>query len=164
MKFKLNENKTELTLVESTREEYNQLKLSLSKFVKNYFFMARFKLTPWDGKISFLRTGGKIHFGLWHEIYKICKEYGYPFIIENKELFPVDKTVVKEKIKEFTDYFYRDHKDKDDLKLYGINPQSIPNKYRWSEMTPEQRNIMKAQILDRADALDHWDVKKLRRK
>jgi len=114
MKFKISENGSELILIESTKEEYNQLKLSLSKFVKNYFFMARYKLTPWDGKINFLRTN-KIHFGLWHEVYRVCKEYGYPFIIENKDVFPVDKTISIEDVKRFTDYFYKDYKEKEDI-------------------------------------------------
>lgn len=113
MKFNLNENNTELLLIESTKEEYNQLKLSLSKFVKNYFFMARYKLTPWDGKITFFKDN-KIHFGLWYEIYNVCKEYGYPFIIDNKDQFPIDKTIEKDKIKEFAYDFYKDHKMKED--------------------------------------------------
>jgi len=113
MKFKINTDGTKLILLESTKEEYNQLKLSLSKFVKNYFFMARYKLTPWDGRISFIKDGGAIYFGLWYEIYKICKEYGYPFLIENKDVFPIDKEIEKEQIKTFTDEFFKDHKEKD---------------------------------------------------
>lgn len=116
MKFKLNENNTELILTSSTKEEYNQLKLSLSKFVKNYFFMAKFKLTPWDGKITFLRTD-RIYFGLWFEIYKICKEYGYPFIIENKEQFPMDKTIEKIEVEKYVKEFYKDHKTKEDIAI-----------------------------------------------
>lgn len=113
MKFALNENSTKLILKESTSEEYNQLKLSLSKFVKNYFFMTKFKMTKWDGKIEFFKDGGIINFGLWHEVYKICKEYGYPFILENKELFPKDNTIIREEINNWCLDFFKDHKQKD---------------------------------------------------
>jgi len=116
MKFRLNENNTELQLIESTKEEFNQLKLSLSRYVKNYFFMARFKLTQWDGKIEFMKNN-KIYFGLWYEVHKICKEYGYPFIIENKEQFPIDRTIEREDIKKFVDEFYKNHKTKEDINI-----------------------------------------------
>jgi superfamily II DNA or RNA helicase len=115
MKFKLSENNSELILTQSTKEEYNQLKLSFNKFVKNYFFMAKFKLTPWDGKINFLRGDDRIHFGLWYEAYKICKEYGYPFILENKEQFPTNKTITKEEVEKFCKEFYVDHRLKGEM-------------------------------------------------
>jgi len=117
MKFILSEDKTKLILKESTSEEYNQLRLSLSKYVKNYFFMTKFKMTKWDGKIDFFKEGGVINFGLWYEIYKICKEYGYPFILENKELFPKDNTIIRSDIKNWCDDFYKDHKTKEDITI-----------------------------------------------
>ena len=113
MKFKLSEDKTKLILLESTREEYNQLKLSLSKYVDNYYFKAKYKMTKWDGKIEFLHID-KINFGLWYEVYKICKEFGYPFQIVNKEEFPINKNLKKEEIEEFCKEFYKEHKDEKD--------------------------------------------------
>lgn len=115
MKFILSEDKTKLILKESTREEYNQLKLSLSKYVKNYFFMVKYKKTKWDGKIEFLKNGREINFGLWYEVYKMCKEYGYPFILENKEFFPKDNSISKEHLTNWLNDFYKDHKDKNDI-------------------------------------------------
>ena len=111
MKFKLNPDNTKLILTESTRGEYNQLKLYLTRKVHNYRFMKRFKLGVWSGDISYMGSPeGNILFGLWQEIYKCCKEYGYPFIIENKDQFPLNKDITKEKVQEFVDDFYKDHK------------------------------------------------------
>lgn len=113
MKFALNENNTMLHLLEANKDEYAQLKLSLSKYVKNYFFQAKYKMTKWDGKIEFLKSD-KINFGLWYEVYKVCKEYGFPFHIVNKDQFPTDKNIKREEVEAFIRDFLKDHKDEKD--------------------------------------------------
>lgn len=112
MKFKLNADNSKLILTESTKGEYNQLKLYLTRKVHNYRFMKRYKLGVWDGSISYF-SDGVINFGLWREIYNCCKEYGYPFIIENKEQFPRNNDITKDKLQEFVNEFYKDHKTSD---------------------------------------------------
>ena len=115
MKFKLNKDNSKLILTESTKGEYNQLKLYLTRKVNNYRFQKRFKLGVWDGSISYMGSPeGNILFGLWGEIYKCCKEYGYKFIIENQDQFPRNKDITKEELQEFVDDFYKDHKTPDD--------------------------------------------------
>lgn len=112
MKFKLNQDNTKLILTESTKGEYNQLKLYLTRKVKNHHFMKRVKLGVWDGSIDYFKQGS-IDFGLWQEVYQCCKQYGYPFIIENKDQFPLNKTITKEELQKFVDDFYKDHKTSD---------------------------------------------------
>lgn len=124
MKFRLTDNNVYLQLVHSNKDEYAQLKLSLSKYVKNYFFQAKYKLTKWDGKIDFLKTD-RVNFGLWQEVYKICKEYDFPFIIENKDQFPIDKSIKKEDVEKFCKDFFIDHKDEKD-----INKPFIPHDHQ----------------------------------
>lgn len=109
MKFKLNQNNTKLILIESTKIEYNQLKLYLTRYVNNYRHMKRFKLGVWDGRIEFFNEGF-INFGLWQEVYKCCKEYEFDFIIENKEQFPINKDIILEEIDKFAKDFFKDHK------------------------------------------------------
>jgi len=109
MKFKLNPDNSKLILTESSKGEYNQLKLYLTRKVKNHHFMKRVKLGVWDGSIDMFKNGF-IDFGLWQEVYQCCKQYGYPFIIENKEQFPLNKDITKEGLQEFVDEFYKDHK------------------------------------------------------
>ncbi len=43
-------------------------------------------------------------------LYNVCKQYGYKFVIENKEQFPLNKDASKEKLQEFVNEFYKDHK------------------------------------------------------
>ena len=114
MKFKLNSDNTKLILTESTKGEFNQLKLYLTRKVNNYRFMKRVKLGVWDGSISYFgNPPGSIDFGLWQEVYQCCKQYGYPFVIENKDQFPLNKSITKEDLQSFIDQFYKDHKTND---------------------------------------------------
>jgi superfamily II DNA or RNA helicase len=112
VKFKLNQDNTKLILIESTKGEYNQLKLYLTRKVNNYRFMKRVKLGVWDGNIDMFKNGF-IDFGLWQEVYQCCKQYGYKFIIENQDQFPINKDISKEKFQEFVYDFYKNHKTKD---------------------------------------------------
>jgi superfamily II DNA or RNA helicase len=109
LKLEVNNKLSKIILKESTREEYNQLRINLSPFVKGYRFMPRFKLTNWDGKFDYFNNG-VIDFGLWNEVYKTCKEYGYPFNIINKEEFPRDNEITLEKVQHFVDEFYKGYK------------------------------------------------------
>lgn len=113
MKFRLSQDKSKLILIESSKGEYNQLKLYLTRKVHNYRFMKRFKLGVWDGSISYFNNDGSVPFGLWQEVYQCCKKYGYKFIVENKDQFPINKDITKEKISEFTTEFFKDHKTSD---------------------------------------------------
>jgi superfamily II DNA or RNA helicase len=117
MVFKLIKNNTYLKLVNSSKEEFNQLKMYLNRYVKNYRFMPRFKLGVWDGKIDFFNNG-IINFGLWSEILKCCKEYGYNFKIENKNEFPKNDNISIDDIKNFCEDFYKDHKVKNSDKQF----------------------------------------------
>ncbi len=117
MKFKISENRSTFILKESTKEEYNQLKLYLNRYVKDYRFMPRYKLGVWDGKMDFFNQG-YINLGLWYEIMRCCKEYGYKFNIENKERFPKNSTITIDEIKEFCNDFYKDHKIKNSDKPF----------------------------------------------
>ena len=109
MKFKLNQDNTKIILIESTKGEYNQLKLYLTRFVNNHRFMKRVKLGVWDGRLDYFKDGF-IDFGLWQEVYQCCKKYGYPFIIENKDQFPLNKIILKEDLQLFVEDFYKNHK------------------------------------------------------
>lgn len=112
MKFRYDAKNEELVISESTRIEYNQLKIWLTRKVKGYRYMQPFKMGIWNGDQSYFRNG-KINLGLWRECFKGCKEIEVPFIIENKEDFPINREVTLEKVKDFCDSFFSQHKIKD---------------------------------------------------
>lgn len=120
MKFEISKDRSKFILKESTREEFNNLKNWLSPYVKGYRFMPRFKLTKWNGKFEYMTDTGIIDFGLWQECYNCCKEYGYPFVVLNKEQFPRDNKITLEDVSNFCDDFFKDHKLKgEDFKPYS---------------------------------------------
>jgi len=132
MKFKLNSDSTKLILKESTKEEYNQLKLYLNRYVKNYRFMPRFKLGVWDGKVDFFNNG-IIEYGLWFEVLKCCKEYGYKFELINKDNFIKEKNISREDIVNFCEDFYKGYTLKNGDKFFPYDHQidAIYKIFQW---------------------------------
>lgn len=112
MKFRYDAKNEELVISESTRIEYNQLKIWLTRKVKGYRYMQPFKMGIWSGDQSYFRDG-KINLGLWRECFMGCKEIEVPFIIQNKEDFPINRDVTLESVKDFCDSFFSEHKIKD---------------------------------------------------
>jgi len=111
MILKYDQNEEKLLVQESTRTEYHQLNLWLTRHVKGYRFMPAFKMGVWNGQQSYF-DNGKVNFGLWRECFKACKEIGVSFKIENKDEFPLNRDVTLESVKEFCEEFFKDHKMK----------------------------------------------------
>lgn len=129
MVFRLNENNTKLILTESSKEEYHQLKLYLDRYVYNYKYRIKHTMGRWDGKVNLFKNGF-VDFGLWNEVKKCCDKYGYPFIIKNKEKFPMDRTIKKVDIQSFCDEFYKEHKDKDGIKDFTPHEHQVNAIYK----------------------------------
>jgi len=112
VKFVIDKSSSKLILKESSREEYNQLKRILNPYVKNYKHMTRYKLGVWNGKIDHFHDG-RINIGLWKTIYDTCQEYGYPFIVENKDKFPRNNDIKYEDVVKFCNEFFDGYKTAD---------------------------------------------------
>jgi len=99
MKFRYEKESEELVISTATRIEYHQINIWLTRHVKGYRFMPAFKMGVWNGQNSYFKNG-RIALGLWKECYKGCKEIDVPFVIENKEDFPVNRDVTLEKVQD----------------------------------------------------------------
>lgn len=64
--------------------DYKFLSDKYSKFVKNYFFMKKYKLGIWDGKVKFFSNAGKTYVKILPEIIKEIYKLGYKIKIEDK--------------------------------------------------------------------------------
>jgi superfamily II DNA or RNA helicase len=111
MKFRYDVKNEELVVSESSRIEYHQLNLWLTRHVSGYRYMPAYKIGAWNGQYSYFRNG-KINLGLWRECYNSCKEIETPFIIENKEDFPINREVTLDGVREFCHNFFKNHKVK----------------------------------------------------
>ena len=85
MKFRYEPQSEELVVSDSSRVEYHQMNIWLTRHVKGYRYMPAFKLGVWNGQNSYFRNG-RINLGLWKECYKGCKEIDVPFVIEKNDL------------------------------------------------------------------------------
>jgi hypothetical protein len=43
--------------------------------------------------------------------------------------------------------------------LYGVDMKLIPDAYKFRQMSPQVREVLKAKLLEKADALDHFNIK-----
>lgn len=108
MRLVVNENRTKIILKEASHEEWHQLKLHLVRKVDNYHFKKRHKMGLWDGSIDHFKNG-IMRFGLWKEVYKCCKEHGYPFEVDKKS-FPFDLTIKENDVRDFCLDYYSGYK------------------------------------------------------
>lgn len=111
MKFRYDKNTEEIVVSSSTRIEYHQLNLWLTRHVKGYRYMPAFKMGVWNGQQSYFKNG-RINIGLWKECMKACQEIGASFILENKEDFPINRDITLEKVQNFCKDFFKYHKIK----------------------------------------------------
>jgi superfamily II DNA or RNA helicase len=111
MKFRYDKQNEELVVTEASRTEYHQLNLWLTRHVKGYRYMPAFKMGVWNGQQTYFRNG-KINLGLWKEALRGCQEIGAPFVMENKEEFPINREVTLDSVREFCQDFFKFHKVK----------------------------------------------------
>ena len=121
MKFRYDKETEELVVSEATRIEYHQMSLWLTRHVKGWKYQPAVKLGVWDGKKSYFKDG-RINVGLWKEAFKGCKEIDVPFIVENKEDFPINRDVTLEKVQDFCKEFFKTHKMKKDGQIVPFMP------------------------------------------
>ena len=130
MKFKYDKINEELIVQEASRIEYHQINLWLTRHVKGYKFMPAFKMGIWNGQQTYFKNG-KINLGLWKEAMRGCQEIGVPFIVENKEEFPINREVTIDKVIDFCKDFFKTH--------------SVRNKQgEWVQFTPYDHQIQSA--------------------
>jgi superfamily II DNA or RNA helicase len=125
VKFRYDKHKEELILTDATRVEYHQLELWLTRYVKGYKYKPHFKAGVWDGKATYFRSG-KVNLGLWKECALAAREIGTSFVVENKEDFPIDRDVTRDKIMEFYKEFFKHHMYKKD----GVWTPFFPHDYQ----------------------------------
>jgi superfamily II DNA or RNA helicase len=83
MKFKLTEDTRFLELTEATELELEQLRLSLTKQIKNARFNPTVQKGNWDGFYCYLYQNKYVPAGLWKIVFDMCKKYKFPVQFED---------------------------------------------------------------------------------
>ena len=143
MKLRYDKENEQFIVTESTRIEYHQLELWLTRHVKGWKYQPAVRAGVWDGKMSYFKNG-RFSMGLWKEAVTGLKEIETSVQIENKNDFPLNRDVTLDDVQEFSDEFFKDHKfkkkDGDWIKFtpYEHQVQSafkiIKNKYCLAEV------------------------------
>lgn len=121
MKFRYDKETEELVVNDASRVEYHQLNIWLTRKVKGWRFNPAVKMGVWDGNKSYFKNG-RINVGLWKEVIRGCQEIDAPFIVENKEDFPINRDVTLEKVVDFCKDFFKTHKMKKDGEIVPFMP------------------------------------------
>jgi superfamily II DNA or RNA helicase len=75
----------------------------------------------WDGNQTYFRNG-KINLGLWKECLNGCREIQAPFVVENKDDFPINREITLNDVIDFCKDFFKDHKVKKDGNWISFMP------------------------------------------
>ncbi len=121
MKFRYDLETEELVVSEASRIEYHQVGLWLTRKVKGWKYQPAVKMGVWDGNKTYFKNG-RVNLGLWKEVIRGCKEIDAPFIIENKNDFPINRDITLEKVVDFCKEFFSEHKFKKDGEWVNFMP------------------------------------------
>lgn len=111
MKLKVTSDKKFIKVIESNEREFRQLKLSLTKKIKDHYFHPLVKKKLWNGEIKFMDTYGRIPFGLWNKVLTICERYNFECEIEGLEEVINDEFDENE-YREWETEYYKDSEKK----------------------------------------------------
>jgi superfamily II DNA or RNA helicase len=101
----LTDNAQFLRIDQATDLELEQLNISMTRRIEGWRFNPLVKRGVWDGYISYVKDDKWIPSGLWQEVMKICKSYGYELKINGiTRLF--DKDITSEGFEEWALEFF----------------------------------------------------------
>lgn len=107
MKLRVTENGKFLRLYEASELELDQLKFSLRKRIRGWFYNPLVKKKLWDGYINFFKDG-YIPIGLWNEVYKMGDSFNFKVEIEGLERI-IDVKFDEEDFRNWVQDHFHDH-------------------------------------------------------
>jgi superfamily II DNA or RNA helicase len=107
MKLRVTENGKFLRLYEASELELDQIKFSLRKRIRGWFYNPLVKRKLWDGYISFFKDG-YIPIGLWNEIYKMGDAFNFKIEIEGLERI-IDVKFDEQDFRNWVEEHFHDH-------------------------------------------------------
>lgn len=112
MRFRLLDDGRFFEVIEASELELEQLRLTLTKRIKNWRWNPRVKNGGWDGYYCYLYQNKYVPSGLWKIVLEMCKKYNFPVYFEDiRKIF--DDTIDFEDFKDWVNDFF------DGFKLKG---------------------------------------------
>lgn len=133
MKVRLSDDKLFIRIIEASKLELDQLKLSFTKKIENWYIMKK-KNPNWNCEICFFDRYLRIPFGLWKELLLMCKEYNFPFIQDEVINF-YDKTFDENVFEDWiARHFYHDDSE---IKPYSHQYEGAKRAIKYMNCTEE---------------------------
>ncbi len=63
--------------------ELEQLRISLTKKIRGWYFNPLVKKKLWDGNVKFIDKFNRIPIGLIEKVHSVCSKYNIPFELED---------------------------------------------------------------------------------
>lgn len=83
MKARITKDGNWIQVYDYTPKEMDQLKISLTKKIRGWYFNPLVKKKLWDGNIKFIDKFNRIPVGLIQKVYSVTSKYNIPFEIDN---------------------------------------------------------------------------------
>lgn len=133
MKIKLCENGYFIQIIDADRVEIEQLKISFTKKIENWFIKKK-KNPNITCDISFFDVYLRIPFGLWKELVDMCIEFNFKIELANNIDF-YDKSFDTEEFSEWLDEYFS-HEDCD-MYPYDYQKEAIIKAIKYKKCTEE---------------------------
>jgi len=118
MKARVTSDGNWIQIHEYTAPEMDQLKVSLTKKIRGWYFNPLVKKKLWDGNINFIDKFNRVPIGLIQKLQSVCSKYNIALDIEN------------------VDQMYWDF-DEDDFDAWAeefcAKMEKKPRDYRWTQ-------------------------------
>lgn len=103
----VDDSKEYLIIDKCSTQEYEQLKVSYTRKVKNYQFSPSYKSGSWDGNIVFLK-GKTLPASTYKYLFDVCDEFSFDCEIDNIDTL-FDNEIDYDEFVEWVNDFFKDH-------------------------------------------------------
>lgn len=107
MLLHVDDSKEYLIIDKCSSQEYEQLKISFKKHVRNYKFAPSYKSGAWDGTISFI-NGNTIPASTYKYLFDVCEEFGFDCEISNLDVL-FDNDIDYDEFIDWVNDFFKDN-------------------------------------------------------
>lgn len=83
MKARVTQDGSWIQIYEYTPSELEQIRISLTKKIRGWYFNPLVKKKLWDGNIKFIDKFNRVPIGLIEKMHSVCRKYNIPFEVEN---------------------------------------------------------------------------------
>jgi superfamily II DNA or RNA helicase len=86
MKARITNDRNWIQIYDYAPSELEQLRISLTKKIRGWYFNPLVKKKLWDGNVKFIDKFNRIPIGLIEKVHSVCSKYNIPFEIEDIDL------------------------------------------------------------------------------